>query len=89
MDPSGNFLDQPDFEQLNRSDEEVLNTLTSITSKQQLLLMHTHQREEDPGNRLLSSPDKHKIVLHTSKKKSLGFSVRGGAEYSLGIYVSL
>ncbi len=47
------------------------------------------QRDGEPGNRLLSSADKHKIVLHTDKKRSLGFSVRGGAEYGLGIYVSM
>ena len=47
------------------------------------------QRDGESGNRLLSSADKHKIVLHTDKKRSLGFSVRGGAEYSLGIYVSM
>ena len=40
------------------------------------------------GGRLLTSSQRHKIVLHAQKKKDLGFSVRGGQEYGLGIYVS-
>ena len=40
------------------------------------------------GDRLLASTDRHKVVLHASKKKDLGFSIRGGSEYSLGIYIS-
>ena len=46
------------------------------------------QREEVSGGRLLTSSQRHKIVLHAQKKKDLGFSVRGGQEYGLGIYVS-
>lgn len=47
-----------------------------------------NQREEVSRGRLLSSDERHKVVLHAQKKKDLGFSVRGGQEYGLGIYIS-
>lgn len=40
------------------------------------------------GDRLLASPGRHKVVLHVDKKRPLGFSIRGGKEYSLGLYIS-
>ena len=46
------------------------------------------QVEETAGDRLLASTNKHKVVLHSDKKSSLGFSIRGGSEYGLGIYIS-
>ena len=40
------------------------------------------------GDRLFASPGRHKVVLHVDKKRPLGFSIRGGKEYSLGLYIS-
>ena len=37
---------------------------------------------------LLSFADQHKIVLRSTPGKSLGFSIRGGKEFDLGVYVS-
>lgn len=41
------------------------------------------------ADRLLTSPDRQKVVLHADWTQSLGISIRGGKEYSLGIYISM
>ena len=86
MDPSGNPVEEQSLEQPAPETEKVGCILTNLDN------MHwniTHQREGESGSRLLSSIDRQKVVLHTDKKRPLGFSVRGGSEYGLGIYISM
>lgn len=59
------------------------NNKSCIESK----LYSVSQRES--GTRLFGSANRHKVVLHTDKKRALGFSVRGGSEYGLGMYISV
>ena len=37
---------------------------------------------------LISFSDQKKVILQASAGRNLGFSIRGGQEYDLGIYVS-
>jgi hypothetical protein len=46
------------------------------------------EKDQREGDRLLESTDKHKVVLVVEKEQPLGFSVRGGREFSLGIFIS-
>ena len=49
---------------------------------------HMIYQDHRGSDRLLESSDKHKVVLSVEKEQPLGFSVRGGREFSLGIFVS-
>jgi len=51
-----------------------------------LSLLQVDERAARDG--LLASPDRHKVVLHADRKRPFGFSIRGGSEYQLGIYIS-
>lgn len=91
MDPSGKPTGEKETTEPTASEEEV-----SLTQSHVICCVICHMichvinlmQDRAAGDRLLASPDKHKVIVCVEKQQELGFSLRGGKEFSLGIFIS-
>lgn len=83
MDPSGKPTGEKETTEPTASEEEV-----SLTQSHVICHVINLMQDRAAGDRLLASPDKHKVIVCVEKQQELGFSLRGGKEFSLGIFIS-